>query len=53
MIELNDDEINNEIIHTIDEYLREHGDNIEYLDIYRICHKLVSNLYDAERDKYE
>lgn len=53
MIELNDDEINNEIIRTIDKYLKEHEGNIEYLDIYRICHKLVANLYDAERDKYE
>ena len=53
MIELDDYEINAEIIRTIDKHLRECGNNIEYLDIYQICHELVSNLYDAEKDKYE
>lgn len=53
MIELYDYEIDIEILRTIDEYLKEHKDNITRQDIYRICHKLVSNLYDAERDKYE
>ena len=53
MIELQDYEIDIVIMRTIDDYFKEHGTDITKHDVYRICHKLVANLYDVERDKYE
>lgn len=53
MIDLDDYEIDVVIMRTIDEYFKEHDNNITKHDIYRICNRLISNLYEVERDKYE